>query len=40
MLNCIKLGVHTYHTNPRGKFHSRTGEPVHTLNEILNVLEF
>ena len=25
---------------PRGNFHSRTGEPVHSLNEILNVLEF
>ena len=29
-----------YHLNPRGNFHSRTGEPVHSLNEILNVLEF
>jgi hypothetical protein len=26
--------------DPRGKFHSRTGEPVHSLNEILDVLEF
>ena len=26
--------------DPRGNFHSRTGEPVHSLNEILNVLEF
>ena len=26
--------------HPRGNFHSRTGEPVHSLNEILNVLEF
>ena len=25
---------------PPGNFHSRTGEPVHSLNEILNVLEF
>ena len=27
-------------SNPPGNFHSRTGEPVHSLNEILNVLEF
>ena len=26
--------------DPRGNFHSRTGEPVHSLNEILNVLAF
>ena len=26
--------------HPRGNFHSRTDEPVHSLNEILNVLEF
>ena len=26
--------------HPRGNFQSRTGEPVHSSNEILNVLEF
>ena len=25
---------------PRGNFHSRTGEPVHSLNDFFNVLEF
>ena len=34
--------THTYNIRmyPRGNFHSRTGEPVHSLNDFLNVLEF
>ena len=38
ILVCFCDNIYIY--NPRGNFHSRTGEPVHSLNEILNVLEF
>ena len=34
------IGIYMDIWDPRGNFHSRTGEPVHSLNEILNVLEF
>ena len=41
---CISIYIYIhiimYVYNPRGNLHSRTGEPVHSLNDFFNVLEF
>ena len=43
-IKCIYIYVYMhiimYVYNHRGNLHSRTGEPVHSLNDFLNVLEF
>ena len=36
----ICMYMYIYIFNPRGNFHSRTGEPVHSLNDFFNALEF
>ena len=41
ILGCTRVpNFWTTQYDPRGNFHSRTGEPVHSLNDIFNVLEF
>ena len=36
----VYMHIIMYVYNHRGNLHSRTGEPVHSLNDFLNVLEF